>query len=262
MPELPEVESFRKSITKTSMEKKIEMISLASPGMLLNTSEAQLKKSLVGNQFLKTHRHGKFLFVSLKTGSHLMLHFGLSGDIVYVKPGEDQPTRYALRFHFTDDSDLYFTDPRKLGKISIVKDLELFIQDKGYGKDALEIGVKEFIGLIQKKKTAIKTALMDQKNVAGVGNEFSDEILFQTGIHPSSLAMNLSEKQLKDIYSTMVSILKEAIKYNANREKLTHYFFLENRKEGLDCPNCKGKTEFKTIGGRSSYFCPSCQKAF
>jgi formamidopyrimidine-DNA glycosylase len=262
MPELPEVESFRRYIDKTSLGKKIESAILASPNMLLQTKRNVLLKTLEGNSLAETFRHGKFLFIKLRNSGNLMLHFGLTGDLEFIKGGETPPSKFALRFHFEDDSDLYFTDTRKMGKIALVDDVQKFIEKRGYGVDALKIGEKEFIEKIKKKRVAIKTTLMDQKVVAGVGNEFSDEILYQMKIHPASVTTALSEKQLKAIHKSMLAILKEAVKTNASREKLDHYFFLENRKAGLICPVCKGKTAFQTIGGRSSYFCPRCQKKY
>jgi formamidopyrimidine-DNA glycosylase len=262
MPELPEVESFKKYIDKTSIGKQIELINLVAPKMLINTTEKKLKSTLVGNVFKGTFRHGKFLFIELKKGGNLLLHFGLTGDLAFIKPGEEPPQKFVLRFHFHDDSDLFFTDTRKMGKIALVDDIKSFIAERGYGKDALTITKQEFIESLKKKKIAIKTVLMDQKILAGVGNEFSDEILFQAKIHPATPTINLSAKQMQTIYTLMLSILKQSVKHNADREKLGQYFFLENRKAGLVCPNCNVKTAFQTIGGRSSYFCPSCQKKY
>lgn len=262
MPELPEVESFRKFIDKHALGKKIEVARLASKNMLLHTKEKDLIKTLDGNTLIETYRHGKFLFIKLKTNGNLMLHFGLTGDVEYTKPGETPPEKFALQLHFADDSAFFFTDTRKMGKIALVEDISAFIEQRGYGTDALKIKEADFIGKIKSRKVAIKTVLMDQKILAGVGNEFSDEILFQTRIHPASATASLPEKVLPAIFKTMISILKDAVKANANREKLAQYFFLDNRKAGLSCPRCKSKTEFQTIGGRSSYFCPKCQKKY
>lgn len=262
MPELPEVESFRRIIEKTSMKKVIHAINLQAPNMLLKTTSAQLEKTLINNSFESTSRHGKFLFIQLKANGSLMLHFGLSGDVEFKKPGQDPPERFALQFHFEDDSSLFFTDTRKMGKIAIVEGMNSFIEERGYGPDVLNIKKTEFLSKAGGKKAAIKTVLMDQNVIAGVGNEYSDEILFETGIHPASATAALSEEQLTEIYKTMVSVIKESVKGNADREKLSHMFFLDNRKAGLTCPNCKSKTQSQTIGGRSSFFCKKCQKLY
>jgi formamidopyrimidine-DNA glycosylase len=261
MPELPEIETYRKYVEDTSMRKRIEKVQLRTQGMLLDTTDKALKGTLEGNSFADTFRHGKFLFITLKSKESLMLHFGMTGDLEYTEIGY-QPKSYAILFQFRNKHQLIFSDARKFGKIALVKDVAAFIKKRGYGIDALAITREEFLKKFSKKKTPIKASLMDQKAVAGVGNEYSDEILFQCRIHPASSTAKLSEKQLMEVYKTMKAVLKEAVRKRAERKKMTKFFFLENRKTGLVCPRCKGKTEWKTIGGRSSYFCPSCQKLY
>jgi formamidopyrimidine-DNA glycosylase len=262
MPELPEVESFRKYIEDTSLHQRIADVQLAAQGMFIDTTDKELKKILEGNSFSGTFRHGKFLFIRLEKEGSLMLHFGMTGDLLYYELDHKSPRSYVLLVHFVNGKNLLFSDPRRLGKIALVKDVDQFIKKRGYGKDALLITKEEFMALFRKKRTSIKAALMNQKSVAGVGNEFSDEILFQSRIHPASIASKLSLEQLAEIYSHMKRILTEAVFHNADRTKLKQYFFLENRKAGLICPRCGGRTVWETIGGRSSYFCPSCQKLY
>jgi len=261
MPELPEVESFRKYIADTSLHQKIKNVRTAAQGMLIETTDADLKRILKNNSFEDTFRHGKFLFVRLRSHGSLMLHFGMTGDLLYYSDNAS-PKSYVLLFEFDNGHRLSFSDPRRLGKISLVDDVQAFINKRGYGEDALQISWESFYTILKKKRTAIKVSLMDQKVVAGVGNEFSDEILFQTQVHPASITSRLPEKKLREIYESMKSILKEAVNHDADRKKLKHYFFLGNRKAGLRCPGCKGETEWQTIGGRSSYFCAACQKLY
>jgi formamidopyrimidine-DNA glycosylase len=262
MPELPEVESFRKYIADTSLHQKIENVRTAAQGMLIETTDADLKHILKNNSFEDTFRHGKFLFIRLRFQGSLMLHFGMTGDLLYYYPDKSSPKSYVLLFEFDNGHWLSFSDPRRLGKISLVEDVQAFIDKRGYGEDALQISWESFYKILKKKRTAIKVSLMDQKVVAGVGNEFSDELLFQTKVHPASITAMLPEKKLKEVYESMQNILKEAVSHDADRKKLKHYFFLGNRKAGLRCPRCKGETEWQTIGGRSSYFCSACQKLY
>jgi len=263
MPELPEVESFKRYFDKTSLRQKIKRVRLSAPGMLFHSTEKEVLDNLEGNTFTATHRHGKFFFALLKRNGALMLHFGMTGDLVYYTPDKKSPIRFALLIEFANGKNLAFQDTRKLGMIGWVDDVDAFIQRHGYGKDALKISEREFVASIQRRKTAIKTTIMNQRVVAGVGNEYSDEILFRARIHPESPANALNEAQLKEIYAEMKSILKDAVKRRADRKKMSQYFFLENRQAGLKCPEgCKGFTEFRTIGGRSAYFCPSCQKLY
>jgi formamidopyrimidine-DNA glycosylase len=260
MPELPEVESFKKVIDNCALGKEIDVVKILAPNMLLSISGRKLKTTLTGNVFQGTIRHGKFLFITLEKGGSLLLHFGLTGDVACIEAGETPPSRFVLQCHFADDSSFFFTDTRKLGKISLVENVEEFVRERRYGKDALKISLIDFIKSTSKKKAPIKSVLMDQKLVAGVGNEYSDEILFQTKIHPATPATNLTAKQLEKVYVKMVGILKEAVRKRADRGKLDQFFFLGHRKAGLICPRCSGKTAYQSIGGRSSYFCPKCQK--
>lgn len=263
MPELPEVESFKRYFDKTSLRQKIKKVRLGAPDMLFHASEKDVLDNLKGNTFVETRRHGKFFFALLKKNGALLLHFGMTGKFLYYMPDKKSPKSFALLIEFGNGNNLAFQDSRRLGMIGWVSDVDEFIQRHGYGIDALKISEKEFVAIVRKRKTAIKTVLINQRVVAGVGNEFSDEILFQSRIHPESKANVLTEAQLKTIYGHMNTILKEAVKQNADRDKLRQYFFLENRRADLKCPEgCKGFTEFKTVGGRSAYFCPSCQKLY
>lgn len=263
MPELPEVETFRRYIDKHALHQKISSIHLASSLMLLDTSSSTLKKKLEGNSFKSTFRHGKFLFITLLQDGVLMLHFGMTGDLIYGKGNDDAATSYALLIRFSNGNVLALKDPRKFGKIALVDSAEAFIEKRKYGEDALLIRQDEFIGLLKKRKAPIKSVLMNQKLIAGIGNEFSDEILFQARIHPESSSAKLKDSQLADLHRKMRKVLKHAVTLRASRKKLSQYFFLENRKAGLPCPEkCQGVTKMKTIGGRSAYFCPSCQKLY
>ena len=227
--------------------------------MLIETNDRVLKKELVGNSFVDTFRHGKFLFIKLKKGKSLMLHFGMTGDLLYYTPDKQAPVPYVLLFEFANENNLDFSDWRRFGRIALVDNVEKFIEKRGYGKDAMLIGKQEFLRLVGKRKTSIKAVLLNQKILAGVGNEFADEILFQSRVHPASTVMALSQQQLSKIYDVMQRVLRDAVKANADRDKLKKYFFLNNRKAGLSCVRCGNETEFETVGGRSSYFCPNCQ---
>jgi formamidopyrimidine-DNA glycosylase len=263
MPELPEIEAYRKYVEDTSLKKRIIKLHLhpGIGGMLLQTTDKALKDTLEENSFVGTFRHGKFLFINLKSKASLMLHFGMTGDLNYTT-SDVRPKSYALIFQFKGNHQLIFSDVRKLGKIALVKDIDAFVKKRGYGKDALRITQDEFCTKFAGKKTAIKAFLMDQKVAAGVGNEYSDQILFQCRIHPASPTARLPERKRVEIFKRMNAILKKAIKKRTEHKKMTKFFFLENRKAGLACPRCKGETEWATIGGRSSYFCSSCQKRY
>ncbi|MGA8853002.1 MAG: zinc finger domain-containing protein, partial [Christiangramia sp.] len=119
---------------------------------------------------------------------------------------------------------------------------------------------KEFLELFEKKKGSIKTALMDQSFIAGLGNLYVDEILYHSGIHPKSKVENLSEKDLSAMYNNMVEVLETVTKSKTEGTKIPDTYLRPHRTEGEDCPNGKGKIEMIKVGGRSTYFCPECQE--
>jgi formamidopyrimidine-DNA glycosylase len=260
MPELPEVESFRKYVEETSLKQEISGVSLRNEHQLLNTTKAALTRALKGSKLTGTIRHGKFLFIRISKGGYLLLHFGLTGDIRYVDQDAEEPRFTAFMLEFKKGGMIAFTDSRQMGKVGLVDDAAKFLRKKGWGPDALQITKEEFMDRFANRRTNIKTALMNQKLVAGVGNEYSDEILFQAGLHPESRVDKLDKKMLENVFRLMKKILEKAVSVDADRDRLGKYFFLDNRKAGLECPRCGGKTEFKTVGGRSAYFCPHCQQ--
>lgn len=258
MPELPEVENFKKYIDKTSLNKEIKEVELANTILLLKTSEKKLIKTLEGNVFESTSRHGKYLFIQLKKGGFLVFHFGMSGYLEY-RECKKSIEGYSLLISFNDNRCLSYTDKRKLGKIGLIKDIQDFVEDRAYGPDALQISEEEFLETLINKRGSIKSVLMDQHLIAGVGNEYSDEILFQAHIDPESKTDRLSKPVLSTIFEKMQDVLQQGIIDVARNGK--KQFFIENRKSGLPCPSqCGDYTEVKKIGGRSSYFCPNCQK--
>ena len=259
MPELPEVESFRKYVSQHALNQKIRQVTLTHSNLLWKTTSKELERALEGNTIVDTSRHGKFLFILLREKGYLMLHFGMTGDIWYGEVNGTHSIDYILRIDFLNEKVFLFSDPRMFGEIALIENIDEFIRQRGYGSDALKISEKEFMQGLAHRKTAIKTVLINQKIIAGIGNEFSDAILFQCKIHPASHSNSLTTAQLQHIYKVMHKILKEAVSVDADRKRLNHYFLLNQRRAGLTCVRCKEKTASSTIGGRTSYFCPFCQ---
>lgn len=255
MPELPEVESFRRFFDKHAKGKCVKSCSLDDDFRLEGITRKELYKSLKGSCFTKTFRHGKFLFCEMNTGRYLVFHFGMTG---YFETGDIKHP--ALLFHFPDESDFAFVDRRKIGRISLTTDPLEYLKNRNWGEDALKISEKNFVSLLSSRKAPVKSVLMNQHLVAGIGNEFSDEILFQEKLHPARPANKISPDKWKDIFRTSKEILKTAVKANAERKKLRQYYFLDNRKAGKPCPACGTEISFKSVGGRSSYFCGNCQR--
>src|SRR5579859_3446581 len=221
MPELPEVEAFKHYFHTHALNKLIADITVSDKSVL-HASTSEFKKVLKGNMFVSSQRMGKYLVVKLKkTDKKLVVHFGLTGSLAYTK-NLDQKVRFSrIDFIFKDHSVMHWTDVRKFGKVWLVDDLKSVKSIAHLGIDALVITKKQFLELLEKSKTQnIKALLMDQSKVAGIGNEYADEILFQSGIDPHHKIKDLSQKDREKIYQQITKVLRYAIKIQVKNSTL------------------------------------------
>lgn len=262
MPELPDVEVFRRYFKHTSLNKKILRVDINAVKMLRDVSSGSLRMNLKNTRFIKTSRHAKYLFAFANNGKILVLHFGMTGSLKYYKNDEQKPEHTRMLITFTNGYHLAYNCPRKLGKIFLVNDKQKFISNKQLGPDPLSdnFNLTTFRELLEGKRGTIKATLMDQKTISGIGNIYSDEILFNSNIHPASKTEKLNDDQVKKIYHMMRKILQRAIKESVEVNNIPRTYLLPNRVPGEDCPRCKGKIRKKTIAGRSAYFCDNHQK--
>ncbi len=259
MPELPEVETFRRHIEAHALGRTIAEITLEAPRLLEGIDEATLRKTLLGHRLQTTHRHGKYLFTRLDHGPWLVLHFGMSGEPRAYGPQDPPPPYARLILHFQDGGHLAYIDPRKLGEISLTPDPDRFIHGKGLGPDALAIDWPTFHHLTQGQRGMIKPWLMDQHHIAGIGNVYSDEILFQTGIHPRHPLPRLGEGDRHRLHHHLHDTLEQAIAAHADPTRLPPHFLIPQRHPGGRCPRCHTVLEHSKINGRTSWYCPRCQ---
>jgi formamidopyrimidine-DNA glycosylase len=207
-------------------------------------------------------RHGKHLFVKLSKNGWLRMHFGMTGFLRYFKNRSQQPEHVRLRLDFSNGYCLAYDNLRLLGQIGWVSEPDKFVKDENLGPDALKgLDLKKFRKLLSGRRGSIKSALMDQNAIAGIGNIYSDEILFQAKIHPGTSAKNLLKNRLKKVYEALQQVLQVAIECRADPEKFPDHFLIPRREEGKACPRCAGRVEKITISGRSGYLCPDCQKS-
>jgi formamidopyrimidine-DNA glycosylase len=134
------------------------------------------------------------------------------------------------------------------------------MKEKKLGPDALAINKKDFTALLENSKSMVKTVLTDQSAIAGIGNVYADEILYQAKVHPREKASQLPGKKRNTVFDKIQEVLKTAIEKNADVSELPENFMLPVRKKGNECPLCKSKIETTKISGRTTCFCPSCQK--
>jgi len=243
MPELPEVETVRRQL-----EKKI------------------IGKRIAGKEIVGLRRRAKILIIDLADGRSLIFHLKMTGQLIF----NGKPSQYTRKvFNFDDGSKLVFNDVRKFGWWKIVKDTKE-IEGK-LGLEALEIRLDAFKSLLERRpKSRIKPLLMNQKVIAGIGNIYSDEILYAARVKPSRCVKTLKEAEIGLIFRNMNRILVSAIKHRGSSVK--HYldacgkkgdfakFHKVYGKEGQKCARCGGSIKRVKISGRSAHFCPACQK--
>ncbi|WP_324721370.1 Fpg/Nei family DNA glycosylase [Salinimicrobium sp. HB62] len=258
MPELPEITLSKDYLDATSLNKKITAIDFLHTGGL-QAPKDEFLKALKGNAFTGSHRLGKYLVIETTGDKVLVMHFGMTGKIEYYR--NQEPPKYSrVIFSFEDNDHLAYVCRRKLGKLFLAEGLQDFRERQELGKDALELKEKEFLELLKDKSGSIKGVLTDQHVMAGIGNVYSDEMLYQCKIHPKTKTGKLSEKEQKQLFKKMKSVLETAIKKEGVRDDFPDSFLIKHRKEGDDCPKCEGKIKQIKVSGRSTYFCPSCQK--
>jgi formamidopyrimidine-DNA glycosylase len=262
MPELPDVESFRRYMNSTSLHKKIFNVEVKSKTILRKVSPRSIQTKLKNHQFISTLGYGKYLFAKTDNEDFLVMHFGMTGFLNYYKKPEEATKYISLLINFKNGYHLAFDDGRKLGHVYLAEDFNRFIKKKKLGVDPIreKINYPSFKEIVNGRKGSVKSVLMNQKILAGIGNIYSDEILFHAKINPKSAFNKLKEKNLKEIFRKMKQVLQKAIDKNADHEELPDKYLLHYRKPGKDCPVCDGKIKRSTIGGRSSYYCSKHQR--
>jgi formamidopyrimidine-DNA glycosylase len=260
MPELPEVETFKRYLDSTSLHQRIADVEARDAYVLKNVSARGLARRLKRCRFENSHRHGKHLFVRVGDELWLRLHFGMTGSLRYFKREEQAPSHARVLFVFANSHCLAFEDQRKFGEIGLIKDIDAFLKKRAVGPDALEISLSQFRDVLRKHRGAVKTILLNQKLIAGVGNLYADEMLFHARMHPATDAAQLSEKNVDKIFRATRYILQKAIEAKADADLMPKSWLLPHRGEGGKCPRCGRELKSSTIGGRTSWFCAHRQR--
>jgi formamidopyrimidine-DNA glycosylase len=256
MPELPDVEIFRQYGESYALNQSIGEISIAEPKIAKDT-EYQFNNKLKGHQFTHAERMGKYLLLPSTPENVLVMHFGMTGWLEYNRGKRHQHTRASIIF--SNGYALHFINPRKLGRIALTNDPDAFLKEKKVGYDALAVKMEEFQDIIRKKKGTLKSFLMNQAIIAGIGNIYSDEILFQAGLYPKKQISDLQVHHQLALFQSMKEVLHVAIEHQADPEKMPESFIIPFRKDGAKCPACGGEVKKDKISGRHYYYCPTCQ---
>jgi formamidopyrimidine-DNA glycosylase len=287
MPELPEVETVCRQLDPELGGRKIERLEILDARWCRPAPPAKLEKSAAGARIRGLGRRGKYLLLGLDDERTLVMHLRMTGNLVLVDgaskldpsigrrlyEGERSASERHLRARFTldDGRELWFTDPRRFGEAFLIDDGELEARFARLGVEPLsDEFTPEALGTIAAGRTApLKSFLLDQAAIAGVGNIYADEALFRARLHPLSPAGSMRPEHHAALRDAVVAALEAGIAgggasiddYRDGRgEKGTMQDeFLVHTREGEPCPRCGAAILRIVVSGRSTYYCPSCQ---
>jgi formamidopyrimidine-DNA glycosylase len=258
MPELPDVDGFRRYFARYAAGHHVAAVEVADRDLVRNTDPQGLARRLVGRRFSTPRRHGKWL-IAPTGGPELLLHFGMTGLLVY-SARDLEPHRHDRVTLVLAEGRLRYRNMRRLGGIWVAgSPAEREAATGPLGPDALEIEANEFVQLLERRRGGIKSALMDQRLVAGLGNLLSDEILWRARIHPRRPVARLRRDRLERIHDAMRQVLRAA---NRHRRVPPIAGWLTGARNAQDprCPRCGSRLRRATVAGRTAAWCPRCQR--
>jgi formamidopyrimidine-DNA glycosylase len=278
MPELPEVETIRRDLDKEVVGKRIKAVDVSG---LRSIRRHKSKKAFIslleGRKVSLIQRKGKYLLFNLDDDNVLVIHLGMSGQLLRAKGTKEPLLKHThVVLTFTQGGQLRYVDPRTFGELFVTTPEELKHEAPELahlGFDPLEdvMSWTQFGDLLTAKKTKLKTLLMDQKFVAGIGNIYSDEILFNAGLRYDRTSEGLSSQEVRRLYRAMIETLQDAVKHRGSSladEQYRDLFgevgdFQSQHKvydrEGEPCRRCRSPIVRVKHGSRSGFLCEQCQ---
>lgn len=303
MPELPEVETIARGLARRVTGDLIESVWLGSKPEPLKSSPAEIAATLESRRIAGVRRVGKHIVVDLESGSatppswrarkhnkqraskkskesgrkirrsaqsnlqagaQWIVHLGMTGRLLVCQSDDEVAKHTHAVVKLASGRELRFVDPRRFGRLSVAHGF------KAGGSEPLEVPLDQFMSLFRGRKTPIKSALLNQKLLSGVGNIYADESLFRAGIRPRRRASSLTHKDLQRLYLALQEVLREAISLGGSSvsdyvdaDGDEGFFQLQHRvygREGEPCLVCKTPVKRIVIAGRSSHYCAQCQK--
>src|SRR5262252_408794 len=280
MPELPEVETIARGLHKRVAGDTIESIWLGEKPEPLKSSPRDIAKVLEHSKIVQVRRVGKHIVFDLKQpgkggdrrerNGQWVAHLGMTGQMQVTTPDVEVAKHTHAIARLASGREVRFVDPRRFGRLAVVGAGKAAASFRAPGDEPLESQAERFIELFRGRKTPIKSALLNQKLLSGVGNIYADEALFRAGIRPRRRAASLTRDQLRRLHRAVQEVLEEAIEAGGSSisdyvdaEGEEGFFQLQHRvygREGEPCLVCRTLVKRVVIGGRSSHYCPNCQK--
>ena len=278
MPELPEVETLKRDLDREVVGKRIKSVEVGGMRSIRrHPNKKHFVAKLEGRKLTAVERKGKYLLLKLDGGDVLVVHLGMSGQLLRAKGTKEPSDKHThVVFTFTQGGQLRFVDPRTFGELFVTTpdELEAQVPELAHlGFDPVDdmMSWTRFGELLTVRKAKLKVLLMDQRFVAGIGNIYSDEILFAAGLRYDRSSDSLSSQEVRRLYRAMVETLQEVIKHRGSSLADQQYRDLFGEpgdfqtlhkvydREGQACRRCRSTIVRVKVNGRSSFLCPQCQ---
>jgi formamidopyrimidine-DNA glycosylase len=271
MPELPEVETIARGLAKRISGDVIESVWLGSKPEPLKSPASEIAATLQAKRIAAVRRVGKHIVFDLESprgattpSAQWIVHLGMTGSLLVCAPELALEKHTHAVLQLASGRELRFVDPRRFGRLSVIEKFE------APGAEPLQIGFEDFAALFHNRKTPIKSALLNQNLLSGVGNIYADEALFRARVRPRRRASSLTRDELRRLHQALKRVFTEAIKLGGSSvsdyvdaDGEEGFFQLKHRvygRENKPCRVCKTPIKRIVIAGRSSHYCPRCQK--
>lgn len=275
MPELPEVETYVRELEPLLLGRQVVAAQVTWPRTIATPDAVAFVHAIVGQRFTTFDRRGKYMLLGFASGDTLVVHLRMTGHL-YVQAADVAPDKHThVVMELDDGRRLHFQDSRKFGRIWLIPSSEDVVQKLGPEPLGPGFTVTGFAERVAHRKASIKTLLLDQSIVAGVGNIYADESLFAAGIHPARAGGDLSYEELTRLHVAIRAVLQRAIQLNGSSlgsSRVQNYLrptgepggFQDEHKvyqrTGQACVQCAHPIDRIVLGQRSTHFCPHCQK--
>ena len=274
MPELPEVETLRRSIEPFLLNQKIVDVEIRDPRLRWPVVAQDFERWAVGPKIERLSRRSKYLLWHLDNEATVVIHLGMSGRLGRYAPSEPIEKHTHVIFVLNNNLQIRYRDPRRFGLVEMSPpgELSTYPRFKNLGVEPLsdDFNAKNLKKWLKTSKKPIKNWIMDAQNVVGVGNIYANEALFKAGIRPDRPASFLTDEEQKQLVEHIKEVLKQAISKGgttlndfrdaSGEPGFFQLVLLVYQREGELCNRCKTPIERLTLAGRSSFFCPTCQK--
>jgi formamidopyrimidine-DNA glycosylase len=275
MPELPEVEHVVRALRRSILGRRILAVEIKLPRLLVRSSPTSFKRKLRGARIDAVNRRGKYILIELDTQQVLLVHLRMTGKFLCIGADQPLPPYPHVVFYLDDDRRLIFCDMRQFGRMRLLptQKLSALPQIEALAPEPLtdDFSLDYFLETLSKSRRSLKQLLLDQTRILGLGNIYASEALFLARISPLKPADSLSKKRALRLHEAIRDILQEAIDAGSTlRIDLTDgdgsYFGTTERfwrvyeRAGEPCVNCGAPIRRVVQGGRSTYYCPRCQR--